>query len=191
MQLPRATHLVIHCRSLRQAIQLKAEIGKRLAECKLTVHPEKTKIVYCKDDRRKGTYENEAFDFLGFTFRPRSVKSKYGRLFTGFTPAIGSKAEQAIRDEIKSWRAHKLTELTIGDLSRLFNPKITGWIQYYGRFRPSLLRRVCKQFQQILAKWAKNKFKRLNGSWARANKFIDAIAKQQPRLFIHWQRGWY
>jgi len=176
---------------LRQAIQLKAEIGKSLAECKLTAHPEKTKIVYCKDDRRKGTYGNEAFDFLGFTFRPRSVKSKYGRLFTGFTPAIGRKAEQAIRDEIKNWRAHKLTELTIGDLSKLYNPKITGWVQYYGRFRPSLLWRVCKQFHQILAKWAKNKFKRLNGSWARANKFIDAIAKQQPQLFIHWQRGWY
>lgn len=186
-----ADDIVIHCGSLKQAIELKAEIEKRLAECQLAAHPEKTKIVYCKDDNRKGTYENETFDFLGFTFRPRSVRGNYGRLFTGFTPAMSKKAEQAIRDEIKSWRVHKLTGMEIGALSNKFNPKIRGWIQYYEKFRPSLLWRLCKQFQQILFKWAKNKYKRLKGSLGRADNFIDAIAKQQPWLFIHWQRNWY
>lgn len=182
-----ADDIVIHCESLKQAEELKTEIEKRLAECRLEVHPVKTKIVYCKDGMRTETYENEVFDFLGFTFRTRSTKSNYGgRLFAGFNPAISRQAEQSIRAEIKSWRVHKRTELEIVVLSRLFNPKITGWIQYYGKFRPSSLRGIYEAFQKILSKWAKNKFKRLKGSWVRANKFIDAITKQLPWLFIHW-----
>ena len=95
-----ADDIVIHCHSKEEAEALLAGIVQRLAECKLTVHPDKTKIIYCKDVKRKGTYENTSFDFLGFTFRQRLVRSKEGRFFMRFTPAISKKAEMAIRESI-------------------------------------------------------------------------------------------
>jgi RNA-directed DNA polymerase len=185
-----ADDIVIHCRTLKEAQELKQQIEARLAACKLALSQEKTKIVYCKDANRRGKYENIEFDFLGYTFRPRFVKSKQGKYFVGFTPAISRKAEKAIREQMRSWKVHRRTDKDLEYLVRVFNPKLRGWVRYYGAFRISALRGVCRMFQSILVKWAKNKFKRLKRSWARAREFIAKISRREPKLFIHWELGW-
>ncbi len=184
-----ADDIVIHCRSLAEAQELRQKIELRLAECKLAVNQEKTKIIYCKDSNRSGKHEATEFDFLGYTFRPRFVKSKQGKFFVSFSPAISRKAEKAIRDEMRSWKMHLRTDKDLDYLSGVFNPKLRGWIQYYGKFRISALRGLCKMFQNILVKWAKNKFKRLKQSWVRARDFIEKVSRKEPTRFIHWELG--
>ena len=184
-----ADDIVIHCRSLKEAQELKREIERRLAECKLAVNQEKTRIIYCKDSNRTGKYEQTEFDFLGYSFQPRFVKSKQGKFFISFSPAISRKAEKAIRDEMRSWKMHLRTHKDLGYLAGVFNPKLRGWIQYYGKFRISALRGLCKMFQNILVKWAKNKFKRLKQSWVRARDFIEKVSRKEPTRFIHWELG--
>src|SRR5262249_34228173 len=66
VQLPWATRRLVHCRNEQEAQALKAELQARLAECRLEMHPTKTKVVYCKDGKRRGTYPNIQFDFLGY-----------------------------------------------------------------------------------------------------------------------------
>jgi len=182
-----ADDIVIHCRSMKEAQELKREIERRLAECKLAVNQEKTRIIYCKDSNRTGKYEQTEFDFLGYSFQPRFVKSKQGKFFISFSPAISRKAEKAIRDEMRSWKMHLRTHKDLGYLAGVFNPKLRGWIQYYGKFRISALRGLCKMFQNILVKWAKNKFKRLKQSWVRARDFIEKVSRKEPTRFIHWE----
>jgi RNA-directed DNA polymerase len=184
-----ADDIVIHCRSLAEAQELKREIEQRLAECKLTINQEKTKIVYCKDTNRKGKFEDIEFDFLGYTFRPRFVKSRQGKYFVGFTPAISRKAAKAIRDEMRSWKLHLRSEQDLPGLARIFNPKMRGWIQYYGKFRISALLGIGRMFQKILVKWAKKKFKHLKRSWTKAWAFIREVAQKQSTLFVHWELG--
>jgi RNA-directed DNA polymerase len=184
-----ADDVIVHCRTEKEARELLEKIRQRFKECKLTVHPEKTKIVYCKDSNRKGEGELTEFDFLGYTFRPRLVKGKQG-YFVGFTPAISKKAEKSIRDTIRSWNLHRKSETDFNDLSKKWNPKLRGWLEYYGKFRPTALLGVCQMFQKILVKWAKRRFKRLKRNWQRAFRFVNRIAKTQPKMFAHWERGW-
>jgi len=185
-----ADDIVIHCRTLEEAQELKREIEARLAECKLSVNQEKTRIVYCKDSNRGGKFGNIEFDFLGYTFRPRVAKNKQGEYFVGFTPAISRKAAKGIRDEMRSWKLHRRSEKDLEYISKVFNPKLRGWIQYYGKFRISALMGICNMFQRILVKWARKKFKRLNKSWSKAWYLIDKIMRKSPSLFVHWEMGW-
>jgi RNA-directed DNA polymerase len=184
-----ADDIVIHCRTREEAETLLAEIVQRLSECKLTVHPEKTKMVYCKDGKRKDSYVNTEFDFLGFTFRKRAVWGR-NEIFMSFTPAISKKAEKAIRDKIRSWKVHLAIQYDIDALARIFNPRLRGWMEYYGRFRKVALRGIYKMFQKILVKWAKNKYRRFKNQWKRALKYIVQKIRANPSLFIHWKYGW-
>lgn len=186
-----ADDIVIHCRTQAEAEGLLEEIKQRLAECKLTVHPDKTKIVYCKDRNRRDTYERTDFDFLGFTFRPRTARGKNGKLFLAFTPAISRKSEQAIKDEIKRWKIHRAVTATLEELSTLYDGKLRGWFAYYGKYRPSALYGIFCMFQKILVKWAKCKYKHLKRSWAKAAEFMKTVADSAKHLFVHWKRGWY
>jgi len=129
-----ADDVIAHCRTERQAQEMKQAIAERLQTCGLELHPEKTKIVYCKDDFRKSAYPNEKFDFLGYTFQPRRSKNRKGKLFINFSPAVANKAAKAIRDTFRSWKLPKRSDKAIEDLSRMFNPIIRGWLQYYGRY---------------------------------------------------------
>ena len=119
----------MHCRTEREAQEVRAAIAARLRECGLELHPEKTKVVYCKDDDRRRTYPNEKFDFLGYTFRPRRSKNRFGKYFINFSPAVSNKAVKAIRAEIRSWDLYLRSDKRIEDLSRMFNPKIRDWLQ--------------------------------------------------------------
>jgi RNA-directed DNA polymerase len=184
-----ADDLVVHCRTREEAEQLLEEIRERFATCKLTVHPEKTKIVYCKDDNRRGDYKETLLDFLGFTFRPRQAKNHKGQYFVSFSPAISRKAASAIRETIRSWKVHTRTGSELSDLADEYNPKLRGWLTYYGAFRRSSMAKICAMFQKAMVKWAKNKFGRLKGHRRGAFAFFRDLARRQPRFFAHWEWG--
>ncbi len=181
---------LIHCSTESGAQAMKAALAARLAECGLALHPEKTKIVYCKDGSRKGRYPNTQFDFLGYTFRPRVVKNrKRNSLFVSFTPAVSATALKAMRQTTRKWNFRNRSDLSLLDISRMYNPILRGWLQYYGRFCPSALYPMLRHFNMTLVAWAMRKYRRLKGHKTRASLFIEGIVKRQPWLFVHWQRG--
>lgn len=184
-----ADDIIVHCRSERQAKWIRSMIKRRLSQCKLEVHPEKTKIVYCKDDKRRGSYQNEKFDFLGFTFRPRLCKSRHGRYFVGFVPAVSDKAAREIRREMRSWRFHLSSDKSLEELSRVCNPILRGWVNYYGQYYKSALCWSFNVFNRILIRWAMRKYKKFRGHRRRATHWLGRIARRQPYLFAHWQAG--
>jgi RNA-directed DNA polymerase len=184
-----ADDAIVHCKSERQAQWLKKSIGKRLAECKLELHPEKTKIVYCKDDDRRGNYPNEKFDFLGYTFRPRRSKNRWGKYFVNFSPAVSDKAAREMRRTMRSWRLHRRSDKNLDDLSRMFNPILRGWINYYGHYYKSALYPTFRVLDRTLVRWATRKYKRLRGHQRQATYWLGRIARQEPQMFAHWQMG--
>ena len=184
-----ADDAIVHCRTEREAQEVRAAIAGRLQNCRLELHPEKTKVVYCKDDDRRGNYPNEKFDFLGYTFRPRRSKNRYGKFFINFSPAVSDKAGKAIRAEIRSWKLHLRSDKALADLSRMFNPIIRGWLQYYGRYYRSALYPLLRQLDRSLARWAYRKYKKLRGHLRRATHWLARISRRDSQLFAHWQMG--
>lgn len=184
-----ADDVITHCRTEKQAQEVRRAIAERLRACGLELHPEKTKIVYCKDGKRKKNYQNEKFDFLGFTFRPRGTKSRYGKFFIGFSPAISNRAAKDIRDTFRSWRLPQRSDKAIEDLSQMFNPVIRGWLQYYGRYYRTALFPTMRELDRDLALWAKRKYKRLRQHHRRARHWITRLSRRAPELFAHWQMG--
>ena len=184
-----ADDVIAHCRTEKEAQEMRKTIAARLQSCGLELHPEKTKIVYCKDDSRKKTYPNEKFDFLGYTFRPRSSMNRKGKFFINFSPAVSNQAAKAIRDKFRSWKLPQRSDKAIEDLSRMFNPIIRGWIQYYGRYYRSALYPTMRELDRDLVLWAKQKYKKLRRHLRRATHWIARISRSAPELFAHWQMG--
>jgi RNA-directed DNA polymerase len=181
---------LVHCRTEPEAQAVKAALAARLAQCGLELHSTKTQIVYCKDGSRKGEYPNTKFDFLGYTFRPRAVKNrKRNSMFVSFTPAVSAAAVKAMRQTTRKLNYRNRTELSLADISRRHNPVLRGWLEYYGRFCPSAMYPVLRHFNTTLVSWAMRKYRRLKRHKTRASLFIEGIAKRQPHLFVHWQRG--
>lgn len=178
---------ICHCQSRSQAEGLRAAIGRRFAECGLELNLQKTKIVYCKDDKRKQDYPEQKFDFLGYTFRPRRSKSRNGSFFVSFSPAVSNEAIKSIRSVMRQWNLTWRTDKSLEDLSHMFNPVIRGWINYYGSFYKSALYSTFQHFDHILAWWASRKYKRLRGRNRRACQWVRRISRHQPWLFAHWQ----
>jgi group II intron reverse transcriptase/maturase len=176
-----------HCRTRDEAEALKAALERRFAECRLELHPEKTKIVYCKDDDRRLEYPCTRFDFLGYTFRPRRSKNRWGKYFINFSPAISNKAAKAIRQEVRGWRLQLRSDKDLDDLARMFNAVIRGWVNYYGAFYKSALYPTLQHIDRKLARWATRKFKRLRRHRRRAEQWLRRIARRQPGLFAHWR----
>ena len=181
--------IIVHAASERHARLLWAAIAKRLAECGLQLNERKTRIVYCKDDDRRGSYEHTSFDFLSYTFRPRLSKSKFGKHFVNFSPAVSGAAKTRMRREMRRWRLHLRPDKTLTDLARMFNVVLQGWINYYGRFYKSMLYPVFRHLNEILVRWAMRKYKRLRRHKGRARQFIADVARRQPDLFAHWRLG--
>jgi RNA-directed DNA polymerase len=184
-----ADDVIVHCRTEKEAQEMRKAIAARLQSCGLELHPEKTKVVYCKDDSRKKTYPNEKFDFLGYTFRPRSSANRQGKFFINFSPAVSNQAAKAIRDKFRSWKLPQRSDKAIEDLSRMFNPIIRGWIQYYGRYYRSALYPTMRELDRDLALWAKQQYKKLRRHLRRATHWIARISRSAPELFAHWQMG--
>jgi RNA-directed DNA polymerase len=180
--------VVIHCRSEAQAHRVHQAIAKRLAECgDLQLHPDKTRIVYCKDGKRRGSYDHTAFTFLGYTFRSRLVRLATGKYFFGFNPAISDEAAKRVRAQIRLWRLHRRTGSTLHDLAREINPVVRGWINYYGRFYPSALHYSLNGINKYLVRWAMQKYKRYRRRRRRAWVALGNAARANPTLFAHWR----
>jgi RNA-directed DNA polymerase len=184
-----ADDAVIHCRTQKEAEALLAQLDERFKQCKLEINAEKTQIVYCKDDDRRGNYPVMSFDFLGYTFRPRRSKNRWGKYFINFSPAVSNTASKAMRQTIRGWRMHLKPDLEIDDLSRMFNPVVRGWINYYGCFYKSRLYAVLRHMDRALIQWARRKYKKLARHKRRASAWLGRLARNRPELFTHWKMG--
>jgi group II intron reverse transcriptase/maturase len=182
-----ADDALCHCRTMKQAEHLKKALEQRFTDCGLELHPEKTKIVYCKDDDRRGDHPATSFDFLGFTFRPRRSKNRWGKYFINFSPAVSNKAAKAIRQEVRSWNLPCRSDKALDDLARMFNAAIRGWVNYYGAFYKSALYQSLRHIDRKLVLWATRKFKRLRHHKRRSSHWLEGISHRQPDLFAHWR----
>jgi len=180
-----ADDIVAHCDTETRAHMLRAAIAERLGTFGLELHPDKTRIVYCKDANRPGTSQHTSFDFLGYTFRGRLAWGRRG-YFVSFSPAISAKARKAVSQKIRAWHLNRRTSTDLSSLAREINPQARGWIRYYGAFYRSELDFLARRINQHLVRWAMQKFKRLRRSPAKARAWLHSIRERYPRLFAHW-----
>jgi RNA-directed DNA polymerase len=180
-----ADDAVIHCVSEHQARTVLAAVGERMAEVGLELHPDKTRIVYCKDSNRRGDFGHTSFTFPGYTFRPRGARRQDGVRFTSFLPAISKDALKKISAEVRSWRLHRHMELDAAGIARWVNPKIRGWMTYYGAFCRSELYPLLRRINSYLMRWLMNKYKRYR-TWKKAIRAWTEAAGTRPRYFAHW-----
>jgi RNA-directed DNA polymerase len=181
---------LVHCRTEQEAEALKAKLQARLAECHLEMHPTKTKVVYCKDGKRKDRYPTVKFDFLGYCFRPRLVRRfRDNSLFCGFNPAVSPSAMKAMREAIRDLNIGHQTQRSLQDIAQQLNPLLRGWVEYYGRYAPSALYPLLRYVNQTLLAWVMRKFKRFKGHKIQASQFLQRLATERVGLFVHWQLG--
>lgn len=185
-----ADDVVIHCGHLAQARSVLELVRERMKACGLELHPEKTKIVYCKNDRRLSNYELRSFDFLGYTFRPRTAKRNTGELFNSFLPAMSDKAAKAVRTAIKDWKLGRNWSIrTLEEIAQFTNPIVRGWMAYYGQFYRSACLHALEYLNLALVRWAMRKYKRFRGKWLLAYRWLGRIAARNRSLFAQWEFG--
>ena len=108
----------------------------------------------------------------------------------GFLPAISPEAVRELREEIRSWNLSSLGHLDQGQIAKMFNAKIQGWINYYGCYYGSMLKeKVLRYLNRVLSQWAAEKFKRLHGSQRQARRWLQRIFLRDARLWAHWKLG--
>ena len=180
---------LVHCHNEAKARAVKIALANRLQGCGLEMHPDKTKIVYCKDEDRREEHAVTSFDFLGYTFRPRRSKNRWGKYFINFSPAMSVTAGKAIRQEVRRWKLHLRSDKSLIDLARMFRANIQGWINYYGRFYKSAMYPTLKHINRKLCLWAMRKYKKLKHHRRRAEHRLGDIAKMNPGMFPHWKLG--
>jgi RNA-directed DNA polymerase len=174
----------------RRGAALWNALADRFAACKLVLHPEKTKIVYCKDANRRGDFPNISFDFLGFAFRAR--KTMWGKgedhfFAHSFQPAASPKALTSIGRTIRRWTLHHRSDKALQELAKMYNPYIQGWINYYGNFYRTQLRPTLKRIDAYVIRWARRKFKRLRHQTKGVRDWFAQLLCANPKLFAHWQ----
>lgn len=182
-----ADDVVVHCVTERQAHQVCQSIGRRFADIGLQLHPDKTRIVYCKDDRRRLDYERVTFTFCGYAFRPRKTFDKVrGKARTGFLPAVAPGKLADMSRKAASWRLHRRTTGSLNDLAEEVNPALRGWLNYFTAFYPSAVIPIGKRVDRHLMRWARWKYKRLKRSEDRARAWLQGVRQRSPDLFAHW-----
>jgi len=188
-----ADDIIVHCKNETEARYIKNRIRERFTECKLELHPDKTKIVYCKQSNRRGGYKDNKFDFLGFTFKPVSVYGKdennRGQIWLGYVTSISLKASKRLIHQIMKWKIHRATRAEITDLANQKAKVIRGWINYYGRFRIYCMRPVFQALNTRLVRWVMNKYKRYRRRKFQARQFLFEICNSYPALFEHYKYG--
>jgi len=182
-----ADDAVVHCRSQAEAEEVMQSIASRLEECGLAMHPEKSKIVYCKDSNRAQAYPNVNFTFLGFTFQSRKALSKQNRLFTSFLPGVSADASKRMRQTVRGWKLNRQTHATLADLASQYNPMIQGWWNYYGAFYQKAMHDIFRHIDRTLERWARRKFKALSRRRRRSVEWLRKMRGVDPRLFHHWR----
>lgn len=185
-----ADDCILHCQSKAHAERILGAVNKRLESCGLELHPDKTKIVYCKDGRRRDVYPVVKFDFLGYSFQPRTTKSrKTGKLFLGYDCAISISSRKRLADKLEELKFERVTFKSIVGIAHYLNPMIRGWVNYYGRFRRSELSKVFRLLRIRLIRWARKRYKRYRTRLKHAYQWLDRVRKQFPYLFYHWKLG--
>lgn len=180
---------VIHCCRQKQAEQVMREVSERLRECKLEMHPEKSRIVYCRDSKRRMDCPVTEFTFLGYSFRPRLARGLRGRIFLGYLPAVSREALTAMRQKVRSWRIKRQTSRTLAELSKEYNPVLKGWANYYGRFYKTALAPLWRSVNNHLLHWLMWKHKWLRRRKGKARKAFEQMAQSKTCAFIHWKMG--
>lgn len=178
-----ADDAVVHCRTLAEAERVLAALRSRMAEVGLELHPDKTRIVYCRDDNRRGRFPVTEFTFLGFTFRPRGAKDRHGVMFTAFLPAISNQALKRLSKTVRSWRLHRRTAQESSDLAGMVNPVVRGWMNYYGRFYRSVLYPLLDRINSYLLRWIQKKYR------VGMKQALQRLAQGhtvRPKYFAHW-----
>ena len=181
-----ADDAVVHCRSQKQAEEVMQSIALRLAECGLAMHPNKSKVVYCKDDKRTAPYPHVHFTFLGFTFRPRRAITRRNRRFTGFLPGVSADALKRMRKEVRGWRIHRRTATTLAELAKQYNPVLRGWWNYYGEFYPSAMHSFAMYLDGKLMQWARRKYKTLERREQASVQWLIKMKNIYPQTLFYW-----
>jgi len=182
-----ADDAVVHCGSERQARKVWAALAERLESVGLRLHPDKTKIVYCKDSNRRGRYEHTSFTFLGYTFRPRESKAvRTGVIFTSFQPAMSPVALKAKSEVVRRWRVHRRMKMDLREVAEWLNPIVRGWMNYYGEFNRVEMYCLLQRINTYLMRWARKKYKRLR-NWKRFKAWWQGLTERAPELFAHWE----
>ena len=183
-----ADDAVIHCVSESQARLVRDAVARRLVEVGLELHPDKTRIVYCKDSRRRGTYEEISFTFCGYAFRPRKAyNQRTGEVFTGFLPAVSPEKLTMMSRRVASWRLHRRTTLDLNNLAAGVNLVLRGWFGYFTAFYPTAVIPLCQRIDRHLVRWARWKYKRLQRSGRRAWAWLSGVRSRSPEMFVHWR----
>lgn len=186
-----ADDAILHCHSQTHAEQTLKALEARLSTCGLELHPDKTKIVYCRDYRRRGKHREVKFDFLGYSFQPRTTKSKHtGKLFLGYDCAISISSRKRIADKLEELNLMSRSFKSVVGIAQTLNPMIRGWVRYYGRYRSFELNRVFHLLRKRLARWARRRYKRYRTSINKTYQWLDRVKVQYPNLFYHWQLGY-
>ena len=183
-----ADDVICHCKSAEEARELWRALADRFGACKLALHPEKTKIVYCKDANRRSAFPVIAFDFLGFQFRARTMWRKgERRIFAhSFQPAASLKALKRISRSVRGWALHHRSDLSLTELAAMHNPCIRGWINYYSHFCPTQLRPTLQRIDAYVIRWARRKFKRMRHQTKGARDWFGRFRRANRHLFAHW-----
>ena len=181
-----ADDAVIHCKSEKQAKEIKEALTLRMKQCKLELHPDKTRIIYCKDKDRTKDYPITQFDFLGYTCRAVYIKCRDGKLRNNFIASASQKACKSLRNKIKEMELHKMTGSNINIIAEIINPIVRGWINYFNKYNPSAIKYTIECIQRRIVIWAMCKYKHLRGRRQRAEKWLLEVKTREPKLFAHW-----
>lgn len=182
-----ADDVILHCDTKAHAEKVLNLVHQRMASVGLELHPQKTKIVYCRDYRRKEKYPTIKFDFLGYSFQPRTAFSKKkGKLFLGYDCAISIGSRKRIADKLEELGVNKLTFKSIVGVAQYLNPMIRGWVRYYGKFKMYELTKVFRLLSKRLVRWARKRYKRYKTSIKKGYQWLSEVRKQYPTLFYHW-----
>lgn len=158
-----ADDAVIHCKSEKEAKEIKEALTLRMKQCKLELHPHKTRIVYCKDEDRTQEYDLTEFDFLGYTYKAVYIKCRDGRMRNNFIASASAKACKSLRDKIKELKLYKMTGSNINIIAEIINPIVRGWINYFSKYNSSSIKYTIECIERRLIKWAMCKYKNLRG----------------------------
>jgi len=179
-----------HTRTRKDAVALLEQLESRFASCGLTLHPDKTKLVYCNNSRYKLRYPHRQFDFLGYTFRDRWIKNpKTKAMFLGFNTGVSKSAIKSMRTKVRSLGIRNRSDLNLEQIGRMLNPILRGWLEYYGKFGKENLDPLLRHINLTLMSWAMKKYDKKVKGKTQAAYFIRGIAERQPELFEHWKRG--
>jgi len=181
-----ADDVVCHCSTKREAETFLSALEEQLTACGLSLNLQKTHVVYCKSGRRRAQHPHTKFDFLGFSFRARTMQDRQGKLFTGFGPAVSQKALKRMSQTIRGMGLNRSTTLTLRGLAQRLNPIVRGWVRYYGAFYPEPLKRFLIRIDLRLGGWARNKYKRLRGHKRQSWAWLKRCRESLPQLFAHW-----